>query len=187
MSDAKQSTSNHNLANWIGYHIATKFPELASAPIPGVWFTGSNVWSLAYGIPSPSAEAKNWDIFTIGEDAASEVAKRLDLATAPACRTKDKRLGRDRSICEANVPQLKNIPELDDEGEVTGSMAAYGEGYSYLTPRGEIDLWISTPGSVIDELRAYPQQSHAHCRMAFSFTDGLVMLPNELAAYGGAP
>jgi uncharacterized protein YbaR (Trm112 family) len=184
---AKVSTTEHNLANWIAEHVRRAFPELANDPIHGVWFTGSNVWSLAYGIPSPDAGIEDWDIFAIGDEAAAEVARRLDLVACPACRTKDKRKDPKRTVDDRHVPVTTQIPMLDDDDRPTGGMAAYGEGYSYVTPRGEIDLWISTPGNVVDELRTYPDASHAHRRMAFSFTDGLVMLPNECARPGAAP
>lgn len=171
----KVSSKEHNVANWIADHVARRFPELAADPIPGVWFTGSNVWSLLYGIPSPSAECADWDIFTIGEATAAQVALRLELGAMPACRTKDKRTANvERSVAKANVPHL--VPGANG--------SPYGEGYSYLTPRGEVDLWISSPGDALAELRTYPTASHAHCRAAFSFTDGLVILPNECAAFG---
>lgn len=178
MAARKVSSTEPNLANRIAGHVRRVFPELASDPIFGVWFTGSNVWSLAYGAPIPNAD---WDIFAICDEAAAEVARRLDLASSPACRTKDKRKDPKRTVSAGHVPVTTQIPMFDDDdGERTGGMATYGEGYSYVTPRGEIDLWISTPGDVCDELRTYPTASHAHCRMAFSFTDGLVMLPNEM-------
>lgn len=170
----KRSTALPNAANLIAAHVAARFPELARDPIPGVWFTGSNVWAWLYGDEPPLGA--DWDIFVTGAGAevvAAAVADRLGLASCPACRTKDKRKAAVRTVDADHVPRL--VPNARDDG-------SYGEGYSYETDSGEVDLWISTPGDVLGELRDYPTASHAHCRVAFSFTDGLVVLGNEHAA-----
>jgi hypothetical protein len=170
----KISLPTPNVAN----AIAARFPELAGDPIPGVWFTGSNVWSLLY--PEQPVRDRDWDIFAVGEQAAHRVAARLDLAAHPACRTKDKRHHVPKTIDAAHVPNLVNGPPTEGVDPELGP--SYGEGYCYATDRGEVDLWISTPGDVLGELRTYPAGSHAHCRAAYSLTDGLVVLPNECAA-----
>jgi hypothetical protein len=182
----KISLSLPNVANEIAARVAARWPELARDPIPGVWFTGSNVWELLYPELSDRRPplGRDWDIFTIGEDAAHQVAARLGLARYPACRTKDKRHGAPMTIDPAHVPNLVVLP-MDCVDPDTGP--SYGEGYCYATERGEVDLWISTPGDVLGELRTYPAGSHAHCRAAFSFTDGLVVLPNELAVVAREP
>jgi len=175
----KVSLSTPNVANAIAARITARFPELAEDPIPGVWFTGSNIWSLLYPDQPVLARDRDWDIFTLSQQAAHRVARRLGLAAHPACRTKDKRHHVPKTIDAAHVPHL--VSGRPTEGVDPELGPSYGEGYCYATDRGEVDLWISTPGDVLGELRTYPTGSHAHCRATFSFTDGLVVLPNECA------
>jgi hypothetical protein len=174
----KVSLPTPNIANAIAERIADKFPELADDPIGGIWFTGSNVWSLLY--PDQPVRERDWDIFAVSEQAAHRVAVRLSLAANPACRTKDKRHHVPKTISAAHVPNLAGVRPTEDVDSEFGP--SYGGGYCYATDRGEVDLWISTPGDVLGELQTYPTGSHAHCRAAFSFTDGLIVLPNECAA-----
>lgn len=175
----KVSTAEHNLANWIAEHIARAFPELAANPIPGVWFTGSKVWSMAYGLPSCSAEAVDWDIFTVDENAACRLVTGMGWNLLPAFKTNEKRLSKRP---EPAVDPERHIPKLSKTIGPDG--CAYSDGYCYLTDRGPVDVWVSADRDVLGELRTYPTESHAHCRVAFSFTDGLVMLPNERAQFG---
>lgn len=174
---SKVSLALPNLANQIAGHVAAQFPSLAGRrAIPGVWFTGSNIWSFVVGCdPRPDAD---WDIFATSEGAALAVADRLRLRSFPSCKTSAKRQGSAREINADHVPRL-----VLADGEIwTGNGPSYGEGYSYATASGEIDLWISTPGSALGELETYPEESHAHCRAAFSFTEGLLILPNPLVS-----
>lgn len=173
----KTSTRDHNIANWVAQHVARWFPDLAKNPIPGVWFTGSNIWSMLYGIPSPSAEAKDWDIFTLDEDAALKLVTGMGWNLLPSFKTKDKwTRPHDPEINVANLPKLSQ--RIDTNGN------AYSEGYCYVTPIGDVDVWVTGTGSVYEEIRTYPASSHAHCRAAFSFTAGLIVMPNEMAEFG---
>lgn len=51
----------------------------------------------------------------------------------------------------------------------------------WQSKRGQIDFWMSDFPTVHQQLLAYSSDSHAQCRAAYSFTDGLVVLPNEKA------
>jgi hypothetical protein len=175
----KVSLPTPNIANAIAAHVSAAWPELAA--VAGVWFTGSQIWSWLYDGQPPAGS--DWDIFALDEGAAAAVADRLGLRGLPACRTQDKRNGAPRTVGAHNVPTL--APPMLDGNAPDGT--GYSEGFCYTTARGELDLWLAEPGGVIAELRSYPTGSHAHCRAAFSFADGLVVLPNECAAAASGP
>lgn len=170
----KTSDTTCNIANWIAAHIAKRFPELAANPIPGVWFTGSNVWSLLYG---SDATEKDWDIFTIDEAAARNLVTGMGWNLCPSFQTKYKAVGQR----DPRIDPERHIPKLTYSNM---SGCAYSEGYCYITPGGDVDVWVTSEDSALDEIRTYPLSSHAHCRVAFSFTDGLIILPNEMAGVG---
>lgn len=173
----KTSATDHNIANWIADHVARRFPELAANPICGAWFTGSNVWSLLYGVPSPSAEALDWDIFTETELGAIQLVTGMGWNLLPSFPTRDKRYKvRDPVVDARRLPSLSKKPSPDG--------SAYSDGFCYITEQGDVDVWVTASGSAVAELRTYPTESHAHCRAAFSFTDGLLILPNERAQFG---
>lgn len=173
----KRSLDIPNIANVVDAYVSSTWPELTA--VGGVWFTGSRIWlSLYPDLPrrEPPPESA-WDIFVTREDVAAAVVDRLGLRGLPACRTQDKRSGAERTISADHVPLL-TPPSLDDEPT---DLASYDDGWSYATSRGVLDLWITRCGDVVAELRTFPPESHAHCRAAFSFMDGLVILPNERA------
>lgn len=166
----KVSTDCPNIANRIARHVAQRFPELAKNPIGGIWFTGSNVWSLLYGETTPIAD---WDIFTLDELSALRLVTGMSWNMCPAFPTKQKQTNE-----RVPIVSVTNIPSLSKSVDSHGN--SYSEGYCYLTEQGEVDVWVCN-GSALTELRTYPDKSHAHCRAAFSFTDGLIVLPNEAA------
>ncbi len=182
----KRSLPVANVANLVEDHVAESWPELLDHPVPGLWFTGSRIWSLLYpdlagvaGYRAPRGE-RDWDIFSLVDGPARELVDLVGLARWPACLTLDKRAVdaglSARTVSPAHVPRLVSRDPRD------GSAPSYDDGYSYLTDRGEVDLWVSSLGGVVAELRDYPPDSHAHCRAAFSLEDGLVVLPNETAS-----
>jgi hypothetical protein len=175
----KHSHPLANLANAVEEHVAGTWPELARAAPTDVWFTGSHVWHLLY--PSPPQrdlpEIRDWDIFTIGEGPAQWIVKTLEWNRTPSCRTSDKWGAAPRIIDVLHVPTVPTLQTIRPNGNVSG----YGDGYSYQTDRGIVDLWITALDSPLAELKAYPTISHAHCRAAWSFADGLIVLPNECA------
>ncbi len=180
----KTSLTIPNIANLVHAHVAAKWPELASDPIAGLWFTGSQVWSFLYpDLPQrdPPLE-RDWDMFVCDEATAALVVARLNLPSFPACRTQDKRHGVERTVDASNVPTVTPGQELDGDrlAEVDPD-PEYHDGFSYLTDRGEVDLWITRAGDAVGELRTYPDDENSHCRAAFSFSDGLLILPNERA------
>jgi hypothetical protein len=168
----RQALPYPNVANTIATHISMMWPELTT--IPNVWFTGSQIWSFLYDLPErePLIE-RDWDIFVIGNAPARRVCDQLHLPTMPACRTQDKHRGAVRTIAAEHVPSL-----VHSSG--SSSSSGYTDGWSYLTPRGILDLWVTRFADVFAEIRDYPTESHAHCRAAYSLTCGLVVLPNEL-------
>lgn len=171
----KTSTTEHNVANWIARHVADRFPELAANPIPGVWFTGSNIWSMLYGIPSPNAECGDWDVFATSELTAIQLVTGMGWNLLPAYPTRDKQA----NLKKPNVDPVRHIPALTKSLARNG--CSYSDGFCYVTDRGEVDVWVAADGSALEEIRTYPIESHAHCRAAFSLTEGLIILPNEIA------
>ena len=178
----KHSHPIANLANTIEEHVAHTWPEVALSAPANVWFTGSHIWYLLYPAFSqharlvtrnPPALVRDWDIFTIGAAPARWIVGVYGWNRTPSCRTSEK-WGAPRVLDEEHIPQIP--------GSVSES--GYGDGYSYQTDRGVVDLWISEFDNPLAELRAYPIASHAHCRAAWSFTDGLIVLPNERAREG---
>ena len=173
----KISQSEPNVANRIAMRVTQRFPDLARNPIDDVWFTGSNIWTCLYEYTGPSEyamETRDWDIFTIGELAAIRLVTGMSWNLLPAFPTKRKRDGiRDPIITPGNLPSLSK--RYDPDGN------PYSEGYCYITDQGDVDVWVAGSGSALAEIRDYPDTSHAHCRAAFSLTDGLIVLPNEAA------
>lgn len=172
----KYSIPISNVANQVAVHVATTWPELAGEPICDLWFTGSQIWHHLYpDLPrrEPTLPS-DWDVVAMTELASDRMVSRFGLAAMPACLTRDKKTeGKRRMVDPRHVPRL--APPSDGVRPV-----GYDDGFSYLLGRGELDLWISGQASIADELRSYPDGSHAHCRAAFSFTDGLVVLPNGI-------
>jgi hypothetical protein len=173
--DAKVSRPIANIANVVHDHVARTWPEIASLGLDGVWFTGSRIWWLLYPdlLPArvPSLEV-DWDIFALREPQAQALARIMRWNRMPACRTRDKWTKDARVAAEDMVPRGVGRRDRD---------LVYDEGCSYATDRGVVDLWIAASGDVATEIRDYPTESHAHCRAAFSFRGGLIVLPNERA------
>lgn len=148
----KISTTDHNVANWIAHHVQRRFPQLAANPIDGVWFTGSNVWSLLYGVPSVSAEAGDWDIFTLTELAALQLVTCMGWNLLPSFPTRDKR-SKERDL----VVDADRIPKLSTKTDPGG--IPYSGGYCYVTPQGEVDRRLAnldvTPEQAAAGVRAW--------------------------------
>lgn len=192
-----------NVANLVEDHVARGWPELVLHPVPGLWFTGSRVWSLLYpGLADPSGQdpsARDWDVFALEDGPVLELVDLVGLARFPACRTSEKRArpGRPaavRTVSITHAPRvitdLQGAPVSAGANRGAGGSCrpvSYDDGYSYLTDRGEVDLWVSTLGSVVAELRDYPAASHAHCMAAYSLEDGLVVLPNTVMSSRSVP
>lgn len=160
----KVSRPDPTIANELRDRVLARFPELATNPIPGVWFTGSNIWTALLGEPAPVET--DWDIMLVDcventpFESGEELVKRLGLLQYPSIST-----------------ATKHRP---DGGKAYGDDEEWGAGMCYRTPAGEVDVW-HVEDDVLGGLRRYPTQSHSHCRAAFSLTDGIVALPNELA------
>jgi hypothetical protein len=166
----KHSHPLMNLANVVEEHVTHTWPEIACAAPANLWFTGSHIWHFLYP-DRPPPLVRDWDIFTIGVAPARWIVEVYGWNHTPSCHTNDKWGVSPRIIDVSHIP---TIP-----GSVSAS--GYGDGYSYQTDRGIVDLWISEFDNPLAELRAYPTASHAHCRAAWSFTEGLIVLPNERA------
>jgi hypothetical protein len=177
----KQSHPLANLANTIEVYVACAWPAIAQAVPTNIWFTGSHIWYFLYPdlyLPLLQRDPpliRDWDIFTIGAAPAQWLVELHGWNLTPSCRTTEK-------WTAPRIIETSNIPKTP--GSV--SMSGYGDGYSYKTDRGIVDLWISEFESPLAEIREYPTESHAHCRVAWSFTDGLIVLPNERACESGS-
>jgi len=176
----KRSLDCANVANRIERAIEGAWPEIARSSSPLVWFTGSSVWRFLYPDLPDEISYRDWDIFTIGEAPALGLAQGMGWYLSPACRTRDKWSPEGKfTVDTGNLPSSKPRP---------GESAGYGDGFTYRTDRGEVDLWIASTGDPFAEVAAYPERSHAHCRAAFSPGRGLIVMPNPIArATGGDP
>lgn len=155
----KASLPLANVANRIATHLMRRCPELCA--IPGLWFSGSNVWPFLYG-KEPPTDA-DIDVFLVG-------------ATDPD------------GFDDPRVNLCKQLGIAPDDMTLSGVQSGfdgdlYMQGVKALYKGNKLDIWEcgETPWVA---LRNYPTKSHAHCRAAFSFADGLIVLPNEMAMTG---
>ena len=135
-----------NVANGIDNWLRDKWPELVT--IPGLWFTGSTVWSHLYA-QFPPVES-DLDIFILPWPNGPQEAATKRLL----------------------IEQLR----IRVDGRRT-----YLGATRWQTEKGQVDFWVSQYHTVHQQLLAYPSESHAQCRAAYSFAAGLVALPNEKA------
>lgn len=156
-----------NAANKIAAHLRAKWPELVN--IPGLWFSGSQVWSWLYD-KEPLATSDT-DVFSLGDAPRISTVAEGDLFETVSRTPVGELLHKLGLKPEQGTLRL---PRTGKDG------TAYGKGACFTHERGSIDVWTS-PYDVQGALRNYPGASHAHCRAAFSFTEGLVVLPNEVA------
>lgn len=162
----KVSLDLPNAANKVRDHLLAKWPELQW--VANIWFSGSQVWSWLYHMVPP--ETSDLDIFAL-KDAPPHVSYEGD-GLFSMTRV-------ERHPIAAALHALGLKPE---EGRPKPAKAGYEDsGMDITHPRGEIDVWTSKGRTVADVLGMYPGHSHAHCRAAFSFQHGLVVLPNECA------
>lgn len=160
VSQIKHSLTTKNTANIIAECLSINYTDFVHYALTnkGIWFTGSQVWSLAYGntsggILSSVLGGSDLDIFCVNNDSYSSTNVRADFHSAMNMGT----------------------------GTPKGPAIKYGgtnNGEVYTTKYGSVDIW-NDDKSVTDMLLVYPEGSHAHCRMAYSFTEGLIMLPNS--------
>lgn len=153
-----------NVANKIAAHIRAKWPELVG--VPGLWFSGSQVWSFLYD-KEPPADS-DWDIF-VCKNAAPVVSYEGGFLGSP---TRTERAPLEEALYR--IKPLKVTPRQPPNPMYSSN------GSDVETERGDIDVWTSEAESPQRAIRDYPA-SHSHCRAAFSFTEGLVVLPNEAA------
>lgn len=165
----KVALTTPNVANVIAAHLRAVAPDLVV--IPNIWFSGSNVWKHLYGeTPSPSSD--------------------LDVFFISAYRKRDGLLSLMSNVVfgdyeDPRVSLLTDlgVPVADAEFTMTKTgreLDKYSQGCKFLFKGRKVDCWQGHD-SVAATLNDYPGASHGHCRAAFSFTDGLVVLPNEQA------
>lgn len=152
-----------NVANKVAEHLRAKWPELAG--IPGLWFSGSQVHSIVRGVEPPAAS--DTDIFILKDAESVTTIGPFGATTRTPLAEMMARLG----LADAAATPRQPPPERPDY---------HPNGMDIEHPRGQFDVWTAVATTVQGQLRAYPR-SHSHCRAAFSFMDGLVVLPNEEA------
>lgn len=152
----KVALTSPNVANIIAAHIRAVAPDLVG--IPNIWFSGSNVWKHLYG-ETPDADAD------------------IDVFFLKAC---SKELGGYKDPCMYLRAEL-GLTSADAywlNFKTCANKGSYARGCKFLHNGRKVDCWQGKD-SIAATLNDYPKASHAHCRAAFSFTDGLVVLPNE--------
>lgn len=150
-----------NVANRVAAHLAAKWPELRG--IPGLWFTGSQVWSHLYGIEPPTTS--DTDVFVLADAPPVTILTPRGLVTRPPIAQMLHELGLPESAAKPRHPPQDKPHYVPDGMDVEHE-------------RGAFDVWTTKAATVQGQLRSYPR-SHSHCRAAFSFSEGLVVLPNE--------
>lgn len=163
--DGKVARTDANMANKIAAHLRAKWPELQHLP---VWFSGSQVWSFLYGEEPPAGS--DTDIFVLKDEPAIISYEGGFLSSIRVERPVIDQVFVNLGLTKEQVtPRTPANPMYQSNG------------FDVKTERGDIDVWTAEAKSVVEQLRMYPGGSHAHCRAAFSFRDGLVVLPNEAA------
>jgi hypothetical protein len=180
----KVSRTQRTIANVVRDRVLARFPELATgSDIPGVWFTGSHVWTALVGEAAP--EGEDWDVFVVpaGVWHGWRDVGGVELPTEYTTDAEGVR----RALCDRLG--LLDFPQLHTYQKHEGSSPPEdaSDGVCYRTPRGEVDVWTAPYGDARSALREYRTETHSHCRAAFSLVDGLVALPNENAPRRGGP
>lgn len=158
-----------NAANKIAEHLKAKWPELVG--IPGLWFSGSQVWSHLYGKEPPTES--DLDVFACQD--AQPVVSYLGVGTFLGMSKTE------RTPIGEMLHRLGLKPEEGRTKNTAGKPHYHVNGADFTHPtRGEIDVWTTAAKDAVTCVKGYPR-SHSHCRAAFSFTEGLVVLPNEAA------
>lgn len=152
-----------NVANRIAAHLEKKWPELRH--IPGLWFSGSQVWSHLYGKEPP--ETSDTDVFVLAT--AQPVTSYSTLGATQRSPLAE-------LLHKLGLPESAAVPRKPPEDKPH----YVPDGCDVKHVRGDFDIWTTKAETVQGQLRSYPR-SHSHCRAAFSFFDGLVVLPNEEA------
>lgn len=152
-----------NAANRIAEHLTKKWPELVH--INGLWFSGSQVWSHLYGKEPPATS--DTDVFVLADAPGVQMHSFFGTTTRPPLAELMHRLGLPESAAKPRTVSADKPHYIPDGCDITHE-------------RGEFDVWTTKAATVQGQLRSYPR-SHSHCRAAFSFTEGLIVLPNEEA------
>jgi hypothetical protein len=152
-----------NAANKIAAHLSAKWPELRH--IPGLWFSGSQVWSHLYGKEPPATS--DTDVFVMADAPPVMTYGVFGVVQRTPLAEMMHRLGLAESAAKPRQPPADKPHYIPD-------------GYDITHKRGDFDIWTTKATTPQGQLRSYPR-SHSHCRAAFSFTDGLIVLPNEEA------
>lgn len=130
----------------------------------GVWYTGSKIWSKIYWDMTPNI-SHDTDIYCESYRTFCSVMTQMNW-WGHSYQSKDwnRSIGNNGTL-NIKTTGRKFIPSGDARFQ------------------GGIDIWypLDESLSVVDMLKAYPSESHSHCRAAYSPTQGLVILPNENA------
>lgn len=162
----KKSNDNKKAIPW--FNVANKckdWVETNNLPMhDGVWYTGSKIWSKVYWDMTPNI-THDTDIYCESYRTFCSVMTQMNW-WGHSYQSKDwnRSIGNNGTL-NIKTTGRKFIPSGDARFQ------------------GGIDIWypLDESLSVVDMLKAYPSESHSHCRAAYSPTQGLVILPNENA------
>lgn len=152
----KVSLTIPNIANTISTHLSQKWPDLVQYCYvhDGIYWTGSQVWSWLYS--TRPLITSDTDIMCVNTPYNSSDIVKDDFV---------KNTGLDKYNITTKQPSYS-------------SHTGFNPGIKIHHPQCDIDIWSSNE-TIQDALLKYPEDSHAHCRIAYSFTKGLVILPNS--------
>lgn len=154
----KVAKTTPNVANQVAAHIQAIAPDLAM--VKGLWFSGSNVWKFVYG--ETPADGSDIDCFFL-QKAPMDFSMFEDQRHALL-----QRLG------------YEDTDAVWDTVKTGANLDKYAQGCKFMHRGRKVDVWVGHD-NVAETLGDYPTASHAHCRVAFSFEHGLVIIPNEVA------
>lgn len=140
-----------NVANTIAKSLNNAIPSVVveSDKYPELWFTGSRVWASLYNVGISTST--DYDLVTCDKPTFTYFENWFRTGKLP--------LSGDTMVARPNKYGPSN-------------------GWDICTSGVNFDLWLSGEDSIVNELKRYPEYSHAHCRAAFNFHYGLIVMPN---------
>lgn len=172
----KVSLQFPNAANLVDDWLRKNWKELYS--VPYAWFTGSSVWRFLYD--EPKREGADLDVFI-----TPYRVRRDELPTCEPCAKLEKALA---PLLDGGPLSINNVDTGDDKSLYRKEFTSLGGKIAWTT-KGRVDYWACGTGGIegaIYQLRNYPDESHGHCKAAYSpFWRMLLVLPNIKATEQG--